>query len=96
MSIEGLRDYRVERTQAIDPDKRRFELQFRFAVVALRLEINTATPEGECLMMTSRSKAPAPMSIFRAWGFKANNKKAMLKKVEEWAADNGIVLAMRS
>ena len=69
-----------------------WEMQFRFAVVALRLEIRTGKG-GSCLMMTSRKKAPAPLSMFRKWGFKASTKVDMLKKVEQWAADNGIVLA---
>ena len=104
MSIERLRSYRVDKVASADEvlgllaqrfkDKLpgRFELQFRFSVVALRLEIRTASPEG-CLMMTSRKKAPAPMSMFRKWGFKARDKVSMLKKVEEWAAKHGIVLA---
>ena len=105
MSIERLRSYRVDKVASADEviglvgqrfkDKLpgRFELQFRFAVVALRLEIRTAGRDGSCLMMTSRKKAPAPMSLFRKWGFKARTKVNMLKKVEEWAAKHGIVLA---
>ena len=108
MSIERLRSYRVDKVASADEvagllpksvrDKvlfhqnGRFELQFRFAVVALRLEIRTGKG-GSCLMMTSRKKAPAPMSLFRKWGFKARTKVNMLKKVEEWAAKHGIVLA---
>ena len=105
MSIERLRNYRVDKVASADevagliPEKYgdrlpdRWEMQFRFAVVALRLEIRSKGRDGSCLMMTSRKKAPAPLSMFRKWGFKARTKVDMLKKVEEWAAKNGIVLA---
>ena len=103
MGVERLRGYRVDRIASaaevagLIPERfklpDRFEMQFRFSVVALRLEIRTAGREDGCMMMTSRKKAPAPMSMFRKWGFKARDKVNMLKKVEAWAAKHGIVLA---
>ena len=66
------------------------ELQFRFMVTALRMEIRTARPDGSCLMMTSRKKAGSPLAYFRKMGFKARDKKAMLNKVLVWSECHGI------
>ena len=71
------------------------ELQFRFMVTALRMEIQTARPDGSCLKMTSRRKASSPMSYFREMGFKARDKKTMLGKVLAWSECNGIEFVFR-
>ena len=69
------------------------ELQFRFMVTALRMEIKTARPDGSCLKMTSRKKVNSPLSYFRKMGFKARDKKSMLDKVVAWAECHGIEFA---
>lgn len=99
--IDKLRAYRHGMAQDVsytlesaepnrDTQPRRFEVRFRFALISLRLEIKTTKPDGAFLMMTSRKKAPSPMSILRKLGFKAKTKVEMLKKAERWALDNGI------
>ena len=97
MSIDKMRSYRLEKLEAVEPiwaaQPVQFEVRFRLALIALRLEINTRRDDGSCLMMTSRRKAPAPMTMLRSLGFKAKTKDIMLKKCTDWASEHGITLA---
>ena len=101
--IDKLREYRHGMAQDVsytlesaepnrDTQPRRFEVRFRFALISLRLEIKTKRPDGAFLMMTSRKKAPGPMTLLRNLGFKARSKVEMLKKAEKWALENGIYI----